>query len=88
MEDQLILGGNKMFKLIKIILSGFVLMVWLQGSTSCALAKDRVYGGRVIDFETKEPIEGAVVVAYWYERMAAPAGGDHEAKGSKGDLDG
>lgn len=29
----------------------------------------------VIDFETKEPIEGAVVVAYWYERMAAPAGG-------------
>ena len=69
-----------MFKLMKIILSVFMLMLWMQGSTSCALAKDRVYGGRVIDFETKEPIEGAVVVAYWYERMAAPAGGDTRLK--------
>ena len=67
--------GDRMLKLLKIILSAFVLLIWAQGSTSCALAKDRVYGGRVIDFETKEPIEGAVVVAYWDERMAAPAGG-------------
>lgn len=63
-----------MLKLINFFLSVFVLGVWLQGSTSCALAKDRVYGGRVIDFETKEPIEGAVVVAYWDERVATPAG--------------
>ena len=80
-----------MFKLMKIILSVFMLMLWMQGSTSCALAKDRVYGGRVIDFETKEPIEGAVVVAYWYERMAAPAGGDtrlNEVKETLTDMDG
>jgi hypothetical protein len=80
-----------MSKLMKIILSVFMLMLWMQGSTSCALAKDRVYGGRVIDFETKEPIEGAVVVAYWYERMAAPAGGDtrlNEVKETLTDMDG
>jgi hypothetical protein len=49
-------------------------------NTSCALAKDRVYGGRVIDADTQEPIEGVVVVAYWYERMATPAGSDTRLK--------
>jgi hypothetical protein len=37
-----------------------------------------VYGatfkGKVIDADTKEPIEGAVVVASWIEEKAAPAG--------------
>jgi len=49
-------------------------------SVSCALAGDRIYGGRVLDYETKAPIEGAVVVAYWVERMAHPAGRDTRLK--------
>jgi hypothetical protein len=31
--------------------------------------------GRIIDIETKEPLEDAVVVAYWYRVWRTPAGG-------------
>lgn len=42
-----------------------------------------VYGagpwkGRIVDIETKEPIEGAVVVAVWYRVWRTPAGGVSE----------
>ena len=40
----------------------------------CALSKDKNFSGRVIDAETKEPIEGAVVVAYWYEARSTLLG--------------
>ena len=39
---------------------------------SCAHAK--TFKGRVIDADTKEPIEGAVVVAYWYKARDTIAG--------------
>gem|GEM_PF-2519144 len=39
-----------------------------------ALGKTRVFRGRVIDFDTKQPLEGAVVVAYWLEAASAPLG--------------
>lgn len=31
--------------------------------------------GKIIDIEAKEPLEGAVVVAYWYRVWRTPAGG-------------
>ncbi|HDZ61602.1 MAG TPA: hypothetical protein ENH40_00450 [Nitrospirae bacterium] len=34
-----------------------------------AFAKERVYSGNVIDADTKEPIEGAVVVAIWLKEL-------------------
>ncbi len=51
------------------------IVLFLIGNWACASAKERIYGGRVIDYETKEPIEGAVVVTIWHERVAAVAGG-------------
>lgn len=49
-----------------------------------------VYGatfkGKVIDAETKEPIEGAVVVAVWHEEAATPTGSTSEHKDVKETL--
>ncbi|MEW6419180.1 MAG: carboxypeptidase-like regulatory domain-containing protein [Nitrospirota bacterium] len=47
----------------------FILILTL-GITSCATT----FKGRVIDADTKEPIEGAVIVASWSESRATPAG--------------
>lgn len=45
-----------------------ILMVGVRGRLEVAWA-DGPYRGKVIDTETKEPIEGAVVVAVWMERV-------------------
>ncbi len=44
----------------KIILIGVILILFLVILTH---ASDRTYQGRVIDADTKKPVEGAVVVA-------------------------
>lgn len=43
-------------------------------STASIYYSDGPWSGRVIDAETKEPIEGAVVVAVWQKVYATPAG--------------
>lgn len=43
-------------------------LVWGMGITATAWA-DGPYRGKVIDAETKAPIEGAVVVAIWTEKV-------------------
>jgi hypothetical protein len=50
----------------KIILVGLILILLLLAIF--AQASDRTYQGKLIDAETKEPIEGAVVVAVWWEQ--------------------
>jgi hypothetical protein len=50
------------------------IFTWLVAMLPCAFAKDRIFHGKVIDYETREPIEGAVVVAYWDEGRATLAG--------------
>jgi hypothetical protein len=50
----------------KIISVGLILILLLI--VILAQASERTYQGRVIDAETKEPIEGAVVVAVWWEQ--------------------
>jgi hypothetical protein len=52
----------------KIILIGLILILFI---VIFIQASDRTYQGRVIDAETKEPIEGAVVVAEWWEEKGA-----------------
>jgi hypothetical protein len=44
--------------------------------SSYAFSEDKMFSGRVIDAETKEPIEGAVVVAYWYEARTTTIGSE------------
>ena len=44
------------------------------------------FKGRVIDADTKEPIEGAVVVASWHESTATIAGGSSRFKDVKETL--
>ena len=58
-----------MKKLLKYILAGFVMVVFIA-MASCAHAK--TFKGRVIDADTKEPIEGAVVVAVWKTERTTP----------------
>jgi hypothetical protein len=45
-----------------------VMLLWLTGGLQSAWA-DGPYRGKVIDAETKEPIEGAVVVAVWMKNQ-------------------
>jgi heme-degrading monooxygenase HmoA len=51
--------------------------LWVFFTTSCARALVRVdgpYVGRVIDSETREPVEGVVVLAVWNTETATVAG--------------
>jgi len=51
-----------------------------------AYAADVTYQGKVIDADTLEPIEGAVVVAVWNEERATIAGADTRFKDAKETL--
>jgi hypothetical protein len=52
-----------------------ILLVLLPISTGCAMTREfGPYSGRVIDGETKEPIEGAAVLAVFYTEEYGPAG--------------
>jgi hypothetical protein len=67
----------------KIILIGVILILFIVIFTH---ASDRTYQGRVIDAETKQPIEGAVVVAYWWEEKGAFLGSMERLKDVKETL--
>ena len=49
----------------------------------CSSAHAATFKGRVIDTDTKEPIEGAVVVAKWLKERATVAGPSSELKDVK-----
>jgi hypothetical protein len=72
-----------MIKVPKFIVSTVVIIICQITIMSCAFANDRTFKGKVIDFETKEPIEGVVVVAIWYEARATVAGSDTRLKDVK-----
>ena len=60
---------------MKIILNWLCLACVVLVCSGCVLARiDGPYKGRVIDAETNQPIEGAVVSGTWYKEAATPAG--------------
>ena len=69
----------------KIILKIFFCLIFLSLLTdvSDVFAGDRIYIGRVIDADTKEPIESAVVVAVWHEEGLGIAGSHSRVKDVK-----
>jgi hypothetical protein len=62
---------NKTLKRSLTMAVGFILLIPMMG---CAFAVERTFRGKVIDYDTREPIEGAVVVAYWNEATPTIAG--------------
>ena len=68
----------------KIISVGVILLLLLI--VIFAQASDRTYQGKVIDAETKEPIEGAVVVAIWRQSKGTMTGPRTRFKDSKETL--
>jgi len=53
----------------------FILLVILSFSTSCAIISHYgAYYGKVVDAETKEPLEGAAVLAVYKTEKPGPAG--------------
>src|SRR4030042_2261399 len=54
-----------MNKTSRCILTGFVINMFLMVILPHVFAKERAFSGKVIDAETKTPIEGVVVLAYW-----------------------
>ncbi len=61
-----------MNSVLKYILIALLIIIFMCLSVSCTRAK--TFKGRVIDADTKEPIEGAVVVAAWYKESWIPLG--------------
>jgi hypothetical protein len=53
-----------------------VLIIFVQGC-SYAIRYDGTYTGIVVDADTQEPIEGAVVLGTWYTVAHTVAGGVH-----------
>jgi hypothetical protein len=68
------------------ILFIFVILSYLIIDIPFVFAKDRTFSGKVIDFDTKEAIEGAVVVAYWYEERPTATSTDTRLKEVKETL--
>src|SRR5512138_1168054 len=56
------------FFLAGILVLGLIMLI------TGKFGKDKVYHGRVIDAETKDPIVGAVVVAHWVEARGTVSG--------------
>jgi len=53
----------------------FMVVLLLASSVGCSHYSRGPWMGKVIDSETKSPIEGAAVVAVWKEDYAVPPGG-------------
>ena len=58
----------------KSVLSVLIILASIVVMTPCVFSNDITYQGKVIDADTKEPIEGAVVVVYWLKAWQTIAG--------------
>ncbi len=58
----------------KILFILIFISILLSGCFSYVARYDSSYGGKVIDADTREPIEGVVVLGTWYESIPTIAG--------------
>lgn len=63
-----------MNSVLKCILIGFLIIIFMSLMISFSYAKTKTFYGKVTDADTGEPIEGAVVVAYWHDEKWIPFG--------------
>ena len=63
-----------MVKIFKFVCATGIILAFSMAMMRYASAKDRIFVGKVIDADTKEPIEGAVVVASWLEATSTLLG--------------
>lgn len=68
-------SGSKMNRVIRSISIAFLVIMLLSLIVSRVHAK--TFHGQVIDADTKEPIEGAAVVAYWYKARVTTIGDEN-----------
>ena len=62
------------YQMKKIFLIAMVSVIWIFTSGFSIIRYDGDYRGSVIDAETGEPIEGAVVLGVWYKEVPTVAG--------------
>jgi hypothetical protein len=73
LADRTVLNRGDSFMKKFIILSAFLLLYILMNG--CAIVHHYgPYYGKVVDAETKEPLEGAAVLAVYYTEQHSPAG--------------
>lgn len=61
-----------MTKTTRPILAGLIIALFLILEVPGIIAKERTFKGKVIDFDTKKPLEGVAVVAYWVNLKGTP----------------
>ena len=72
-----------MNRVLKCILIGFLIIIVISLMISFSYAETMTFKGRVIDADTGNPIEGAVVVVYWYDAIDTIAGASTTLKDVK-----
>jgi len=75
-----------MIKMTRFLLVALLVLAWLAVMTECAFAIDITYSGKVIDADTREPMEGAVLVIYWLKASQTVSGENTELKEVKETL--
>lgn len=61
----------------KIALILFIILIFIPGC-AYSIRYDGPYRGRIIDEDTREPIEGVVVLGVWYTEIPTVAGPKHD----------
>ncbi len=73
MENRLVLMKN-----LFIIIIGVLFYIFNAGCAYSFIEYDGTYKGKVIDADTREPIEGVVVLGTWYREYPTAAGAVHK----------
>jgi hypothetical protein len=75
MEDRLVLNREKK-EMKKLLITTILFVVTMTVFASCYASRvDGPYRGRVIDADTRKPIQGVVVLGTWYKVTVTPGGG-------------
>lgn len=85
-----IIFSINMKKIMQIILC-ILSLVTIEGCIYHAVFTARTCKGKIIDADTKQPIEGVVVLGIWYDEILTPAGSIsqyHDAKETVTDKNG
>lgn len=56
---------------------GIIFVILMISGCAYGIRYDGPYSGRIIDAETGQPIEGAVVLGVWYREIVTPGGATH-----------
>ena len=77
MENNQVLSERGQMKKSLLIATGILFVILIIFDCAYGIRYDGPYSGRVIDADTGQPIEGAVILGVWYREIVTPGGATH-----------